>query len=143
MAQLPSGNIALGCRINVLCLPAHDEADEIAALMMTHLLEQRNYHAQLLTADALASEMVDAMGRLEVNLALVSALPPGAVLHSRYLCKRLSARFPELRLLIGVWAGNIESQRVNNNWLVSQPRRWRPASTKPCWSRTNLCSHCC
>jgi hypothetical protein len=30
-------------------------------------------------------------------------MPPAAVAHSRYLCKRLHARFPDLNMVVGLW----------------------------------------
>jgi hypothetical protein len=30
-------------------------------------------------------------------------MPPAAVAHSRYLCKRLHARFPEVNMVVGLW----------------------------------------
>ena len=35
--------------------------------------------------------------------AAASALPPSAVSHARYLCKRLHMRFADVKLLVGLW----------------------------------------
>src|SRR4029079_18009904 len=33
----------------------------------------------------------------------ISATPPAAVMHARYLCTRLRARLPKVRLVVGLW----------------------------------------
>jgi hypothetical protein len=92
-----------GCRINVVCLPARDEGDDIANQMLVQLLALRGYCAFGMPVAALASEMVEAVEKRQAHVVVVSALPPGAVSYSRYLCKRLHARFPEMLLAVGLW----------------------------------------
>jgi hypothetical protein len=96
--QLPSE-----CTVTVLCLPAHDESDELAAIMMMHLLELRGYRAFAMSPSALASEMLDEVAQKAADIILVSALPPTAVTHARYLCKRLQSRFPSIAMVVGLW----------------------------------------
>ncbi len=55
------------------------------------------------SVEALAAEMVEMVAQKEANVVCVSAMPPTAIAHSRYLCKRLSARFTDLPTLIGLW----------------------------------------
>jgi hypothetical protein len=92
-----------GCVINILCLPAHDKSDAIAAGMLALLLSDQNYTAIALSKDALASEMVDSVEKLKADVVVISALPPGATAHARYLCKRLHAKYPEIPMLAGLW----------------------------------------
>jgi predicted PurR-regulated permease PerM len=89
--------------IRVVCLPAGDFADEIIGLMLTNLLTERGYQASTVSSSPLASERVDAIATLNADLVVVSAMPPGASLHVRYLYKRIRAKFPSVRLLIGLW----------------------------------------
>jgi hypothetical protein len=96
--NLPSGSV-----INVVCLPAHDEADEIAALMFAQLLEFRGYTVTTITTDQLASEMILTVERLKADAVCVSAMPPAAVTHARYLRKRLRAKFPQIGMVAGLW----------------------------------------
>jgi predicted PurR-regulated permease PerM len=102
-----SGNgratIPKDCKINVLCLPAHDEADDVAGLMLSQLLELQGYCAYPISQAALASEMVEKVATKDAQAVVVSALPPAAVAHARYLCKRLHTRFPELKMIVGLW----------------------------------------
>jgi hypothetical protein len=92
------------CRINIVCLPAHDEADEICNLMLAQLLELRGYCAFAVSQNALASEMIAEIEARQAEVVVVSALPPGAVNHARYLCKRVQARYPEAKLAVGLWS---------------------------------------
>jgi len=46
-------------------------------------------------------------------LVCIGALPPGGLAHTRYLCKKLRARFPEIKIVVGRWGltGNVEADR--------------------------------
>ena len=37
-------------------------------------------------------------------MVLIGSLPPGGVSHTRYTCKRLRSRFPDLKILVGRWS---------------------------------------
>ncbi len=36
-------------------------------------------------------------------MVCIAATPPGGLAHTRYLCKRLRSRFPDLKILVGRW----------------------------------------
>lgn len=100
------------CTVNVACLTAKGEADEIVGKMLCQLLELRGYCAFMGTADQLASEMVEMVEEKKAQIVAVSAMPPAAVAHARYLCKRLHGRFPEIHLIVGVWHTKADLERV-------------------------------
>jgi len=92
----------------ILCLPARDEADELAGMMLVQLLCQRGLAARVVSNKTLSSEMMEQVQAESSAVVCVSALPPFAAMHARYLCKRLRPRFPQLRIIVGLWlAGNI------------------------------------
>jgi predicted PurR-regulated permease PerM len=99
----PATRVPENCTVNVVVLPAHDEADEISGLMLAQLLEFRGYCAFTVSVAKLASEMLEAADQHGAHAVVVSAMPPAAVAHSRYLCKRLHARFPDLKMVVGLW----------------------------------------
>jgi predicted PurR-regulated permease PerM len=99
----PATRVPENCTVNVAILPAHDEADEISGLMLAQVLEFRGYCAFAMSVTKLASELVEAVEEKQAHVVVVSAMPPAAVAHSRYLCKRLHARFPELNMVVGLW----------------------------------------
>ncbi len=109
-----------GCLINVLCLPAKDEADEISGLMLAQLLTQHGYCAFAASVDALAAEMVEMVTEKKANLVCVSAMPPAAIAHSRYLCKRLSARYEELPTVVGLWTLQGDRDKARQRIACSQ-----------------------
>ena len=69
--------------------------------------------------DRLASEMVEAVDAKKADVVCVSALPPGAVAHSRYLCKRLLARYPDARMLVGLWTAK-DLERLKSRLSVGE-----------------------
>ncbi len=102
------------CTIHIVNLPAHDEADEIVGLMLATLLQIRGYCVFNLSTTALAGEMLDAVQKHRADVVCVSALPPSAVSHARYLCKRLYTRLPDLRMVVGLWTVNTDLKKAKN-----------------------------
>lgn len=90
-------------RATIVCLPARDEADELAALMLVQLLVMEGIPAAAVSVDALAGEKLDLVEQSQTTMVCISAVPPLSILHSRYLCKRLTSRLPGLRVVVGLW----------------------------------------
>jgi methylmalonyl-CoA mutase cobalamin-binding subunit len=109
-------------RVKVLCLAAHDEADEIVGVMLAQLLQRRGYDVDALGAASLTSEMVDLAARDRADVVLVSAMPPKAALHARYLLKQLSSRHPELKVILGVWGNSKQANAVDAAHAASDAR---------------------
>jgi predicted PurR-regulated permease PerM len=87
-----------------LCvLPAHDEADHVAALVLARVLPAAEFNPRVSPFPLLAGEMLDFIGKEGFRLACISAMPPRAASHAAYLCKRLKQRFPELKVLVALW----------------------------------------
>jgi hypothetical protein len=87
----------------ILCLPARDEADELAGMMLIQLLCQRGVGARVVSNRALSGEMIEQVHAESSAAVCISALPPFASTHARYLCKRLKPRFPQVRIVVGLW----------------------------------------
>ena len=90
-------------RIRVLCLPAHDEADEVAGLMLAQLVETRECLVHVVPIAALVSEMSDLVEQHQADVVCISATPPAAVMNARHVCKHLRVRFPKVPLVVGLW----------------------------------------
>lgn len=88
---------------HILGCPAHDEADELALLMLRQLLDPTQYSLQVISAEMLTAEVLSAVEDQHVGLICIASLPPGALAPTRYLCKRLRARFPECKIVVGRW----------------------------------------
>ncbi|MGH9405740.1 MAG: AI-2E family transporter [Terriglobia bacterium] len=96
---------AAGCDIrsvNFLCIPARDDADEIVAMMVAQLAPRELSRAQFIPIGTVA-DMLAQVAEQQANIVCVSALPPAALGQARSLCKRLRMRFPELKIILGLW----------------------------------------
>ena len=87
----------------IVCLPARDEADEIAAMMLAQLLATSGCAVQSVSFAAAASEVVDLLRRRPPDVVCISATPPVAVMHARHLCKIVRGRFPQVPVVVGLW----------------------------------------
>jgi hypothetical protein len=98
-------------KIDILCIPARDEADDIVALMLAQLLERQGQAARSIqiasTADMLA-EVVEANARL----VCISALPPFAIDHARALYIKLHAQQPKLNIATCLWHFEGDAEKV-------------------------------
>jgi hypothetical protein len=72
-------------------------------MMLAQLLAMKGYIVQAVSVTALASEMVELVERRKADVVCISAMPPAAATHARYLCKRLQGRFPDAHLIVGLW----------------------------------------
>jgi hypothetical protein len=98
--------------ICAICLPARGEADEVAALMMAQILTEAGICAKYASVDALASEMLDTVDKEKQEIIIISALPPQAVTHARYLVKLARARWKDKGLIAGLWHSNLDVSKV-------------------------------
>ncbi len=104
---------------SVICLPARDEADEIAGAMLIQILEAKGVRALLSSAQSLSGEMVMQVSEQGVQVVCVSALPPLAVTHARYLCKRLRPRFPNLKIVVGLWQTSTSTKKAQQRLVAA------------------------
>lgn len=91
----------------ILCMPARDVADELAALMVAHLLRRRGRDARTMTAATLLSERLAAIRLDTPELVCISAVPPSAEAHARLACRRLAEDVKGPRVVVGMWGVEI------------------------------------
>ena len=96
----------------ILCLPAHDAADEIAGMMLAQVMKMAGCLVQTIPVTALVGEMVDLVEQRKAAVVCISAMPPAAATHARYLCKRLRGLFPETSLIVGLWNARDELNKA-------------------------------
>ena len=87
----------------ILCLPARDEADAIAGMMLAQLLATGDCLVQSASFTAAAVEVADLLQRRTPDVVCISATPPVAVMHARHLCKLVRGRFPQVPVVVGLW----------------------------------------
>jgi predicted PurR-regulated permease PerM/CheY-like chemotaxis protein len=90
--------------IRVLGYPAHDLEDLTALEMLRNLLDPSHWNLEVLGPETLTAELLDRVAEQRPDLLCLMATPPGGLAHTRYLCKRLRARFPDLKILVCRWA---------------------------------------
>lgn len=105
----------------VLGVPARDEADEVVAHMVAHLLRRRGVTAAVTPLSVPIDEAFNAADRSEVHAAFISALPPSAVGAARLMGRRLHARSPGTPVLVGVWRHRATLEELEKRLRASQP----------------------
>jgi predicted PurR-regulated permease PerM len=96
----------------VLCIPLRDDADEMASRMLVQLLRTEGFPADRGAADALTGEMVDRVAASEIDIVVISVLPPIAPRDSRLLWKRLRTRYPKLPIVVGFWTAASDKEAL-------------------------------
>lgn len=123
--SVPAPVQAADLPMHVLILPVKNAADELAGDMLAHLLALGGVGSKVISHKALANEAADALTECEAEIVCLSLVRPFAVLQARYLAKRLRARFPQLKIVIGLWdqkhpaVGSRKNlQTVHADWVV-------------------------
>lgn len=96
---------AAGAQPAVCVVPAHDEADHIAAQMLARLLPRGQVRACVGGAPVLVAEVVKAIEDNRCAVVCISAVPPQAASRAGYLARRLRRHLPELKIVVGLWTG--------------------------------------
>jgi predicted PurR-regulated permease PerM len=100
----PSEDSASDRKILVLASPVRDEADELGLIMLGHLMDPARWTIEMTSPQLLASEVIALVERTRPVVVCLGSLPAsGLAARTRYLSKRLRARFPELRIIVGRW----------------------------------------
>jgi predicted PurR-regulated permease PerM len=89
-------------RLRVVCVPARDEADEIIGIMLAHTLQRAGYEADSVSLSP-PPDLLRELDKLKPDIACISALPPFAIAHARFLYRSLHKQWPELRVIVGLW----------------------------------------
>ncbi len=100
------------CR--VYCLPARAERDEFAGAMLVHLLQRGHCGAQNASAKLEASQLIDLVEKDESDVVCVSVVAPSTVIHARFLCTKLRARIPRLKIVVGMWGATEKVAEVTD-----------------------------
>jgi predicted PurR-regulated permease PerM len=107
----------------VLGLPARDEADELVAYMLVHLLQRRGIAAAVTPLSAPLDEAFKNADRAEVKASFISALPPSAVGAARQMCRRLKLHASSTPILVGIWSPRADQEELEKRLHASQPSK--------------------
>ena len=97
----PPPALAPDCR--VFCLPARAERDELAGTMLVQLARQQGFSAQNAPAKMVTGELLTLVEKADVDVICISVVAPSTVIHARYLCLKLRALLPKLKIVVGLW----------------------------------------
>lgn len=88
----------------VFGMPGRDDADEVVALMLQHLLRVRGIETEVMPATSHTEDFVRWIKQNDVRVAFISALPPAALIGARQILRRIKENCPNTRLVLGVWS---------------------------------------
>jgi predicted PurR-regulated permease PerM len=89
--------------IAIFGCPAHDAEDQAAAEMLRHVLDPARWDLEVIAPATLTGELLDRVAERRPSVVCIATTPPGGLAHTRYLCKRLRSRFPDLKIVVGRW----------------------------------------
>jgi predicted PurR-regulated permease PerM len=97
----------------VCIVAAHDDADQIAGLMLARLLPAGQFKVSLVDPQPDLNELVHTVEKNHCKVLCISAVPPHAINHAGYIARRLRKRLPNVKILVGLWTaeGDIGKSR--------------------------------
>lgn len=115
---LPLPGAAAAGRPHVTLLPARDEADELSASMLRHLLSRRGIAASVVSSTTMLGDRLESLRKEAAEVVCVCAVPPAAVTHAAYTCRRLRRRFPDMPILVGVYSVQADAHKLRSHLSV-------------------------
>jgi predicted PurR-regulated permease PerM len=88
--------LLLGC-------PTRDGIDEVALVALARILNPGLFSVEVVSPTMLSAEVLEAVDQRRPGAACVGSVAPGGLAQTRYLVKRLRARFPTLKIVVGRW----------------------------------------
>jgi predicted PurR-regulated permease PerM len=98
----------------ICIVPADDAADHLAALMLARLLSQT---AVVVSPPVQVSEIAETIEKQHCKVVFISAVPPHAATHAGSLARRLRKRFPDLKILVGLWTADGDIAKAKERLL--------------------------
>lgn len=99
-----SDSLVLPTPFKLLGIPARDVNDQLSMEMFKQILDGRKWNLEVAGHEVLSSEVALKATESKVRAICLGSIPPGGTARCRYLCKRLRAQFPEVKILVGIWA---------------------------------------
>jgi len=133
-------------RIRVLAIAARDESDQAALAMLAAALEERGFGADrvelhLSPPTALVSEVLARVDELSPAIACIAALPPGGGAQAKLLCLRLHARYPDMKIVVGRWGWEGDTDRIRSQLLEAGASEFGISLAETCGQLASLRSH--
>lgn len=90
-------------KAEILCIGGRGALDTVAALLLTHVLETRGVAARLLPATAITLESIGSLDLTGCKAVCLSYLSPRPRTYARFVIRRLRARAPGVKIVLGAW----------------------------------------
>ncbi|RZL19154.1 MAG: AI-2E family transporter, partial [Sphingomonas sp.] len=88
----------------VACVAGHGPFDDAVTAMLTQLLGQQEVHAKRIPNTAVSRDAVQTLDLTGIDVIAISYLEvTGSPAQLRYLVRRLRARAPNARIVVGLW----------------------------------------
>jgi predicted PurR-regulated permease PerM/methylmalonyl-CoA mutase cobalamin-binding subunit len=107
--------------IRVFGIPAFDDADELAACMLQHVLKEKAIGCEVTPASAQPREIAARLEQTGAAVAFVSGLPPAALAPVRQMTRHLREDGPEVKVLAGVWAPEGDAHDIRQRLEHAEP----------------------
>jgi predicted PurR-regulated permease PerM len=93
----------------ILCIGGRSALDTVAALLLAHLLESQGLHTRLLPATAVTLDAIGSLDLTGVRVVCLSYLSPRPRTYARFVVRRLKARSPGLKVILGAWNPEVDN----------------------------------
>jgi len=104
-----------GAPLKILALPAHDETDALVLRLLELLLKPTGVALTIGDHGSSPLTVVERIEGEDPDLVLISHLPPDGLTATRYLTRRIRARFPRLTIAVGRWDHDSESETASTS----------------------------
>lgn len=104
-----------------LGIPARDDADELVALMLRHVLRREGVKVEVCPVTSSLEDHLAANRDGAVDIFFISALPPAALIGARATCKRVRELFPRAHILVGMWSPEAEIANLQKRFRDASP----------------------
>ncbi|HZQ56089.1 MAG TPA: AI-2E family transporter [Bryobacteraceae bacterium] len=110
-SESPAEEADVAPKMSFICVPARDEADELVALMLAHLLRRAGHYVDVVPVGSGDDWLHRALNK-GVDAAFVSALPPFAIFQARAACRKLRKLDAHLKIVLGLWNSPLASEKI-------------------------------
>jgi predicted PurR-regulated permease PerM len=96
----------------IFCIPARAARDELAGTMLEQLLKLEGLESENAPAKLEVEDLIRRIEKASAQIVCISVVSPSTMLHARYLCLKLRAKFRKERIIIGLWGSAGENPEV-------------------------------
>jgi predicted PurR-regulated permease PerM len=107
----------------IVCLPAHDRADEITSAMLAQILDQKGFATLSFPLGSSLHECLASIASNPGDVVCISALPPYAFAPARAMCKQIRELSPKLKVVVCVWGFSGDTHKAMARFERTQPDR--------------------